>query len=43
VGSFAKTLVFNFGLKSKPFQLSLKPDANKIANCLFIFPVQLPS
>jgi len=33
MGSFAKTVVFIFGLKLKPPQLSLKPEINKMANC----------
>jgi len=37
IGSSAKTLVFNFGLKPKPLELSLKLDVNKMANCLYFW------
>jgi len=31
------TLVFNFGLKPKSHELSLKRDVNKMANCLYFW------
>jgi len=40
MGSFAKTLVFNLGLKPKPLLLALQPDVNKMG---FMFLAPLPS